>query len=334
MSGGRWKKGVLPTLRHCPSDVTDVTVLVNAREHALVACPGGRWGQDASRLGAKSRPRAASSSALHTQNSSIQRDASLVTLVCSSCHWRSLHCSNAVARLRAATYHESGSDSMRMKSLSMLTHDANCINSLRSGGTQVVRLPGSVELAELKLVAPELTRGGQGALLGSCNGHRSLITSITLPIRSSFFVSDFASRIAVFGCILFSLIAITAVEENMQHWPCLFSASTTRASKNAWSHCGNRMRTMRSRLSVFPISRFPDFPISRFPDFPTFLMCAPGFATASSSPPPIPRSPRCALYTTTRVQSTLVTHAARVRASPATHVLSHCNTRLHVNMQG
>ena len=54
-------------------------------------------------------------------------------------------------------------------------------------------------------------------------------------------------------------------------------------------------------------------------------MCAPGFATASSSPPPIPRSPRCALYTTTRVQSTLVTHAARVRASPATHVLSHCN---------
>ena len=34
-----------------------------------------------------------------------------------------------------------------------------------------------------------------------------------------------------------------------------------------------------------------------------------------------------ALHTTTRVQSTLVTHAARVRASPATHVLSHGNTR-------
>ena len=239
MSGGRWKKGVLPTLRHCPSDVTDVTVLVNAREHALVACPGGRWGQDASRLGAKSRPRAASSSALHTQNSSIQRDASLVTLVCSSCHWRSLHCSNVVARLRAATYHESGSDSVRMKSLSMLTHDANCMISLRSGGTQVVRLPGSVELAEL-------TRVGQGALLGSCNGRRSLISSITLPIRSSFFVSDFASRIAVFGCILFSFIAITAVEENMQHWPCLFSASTPRASKKCVVKLNNRMRTMRS----------------------------------------------------------------------------------------
>ena len=86
---------------------------------------------------------------------------------------------------------------------------------------------------------------------------------------------------------------------------------------------------------AFPMIRFPDFPndfpISRFLEF---LMCAPGFATASSSPPPIPRSPRCALYTTTRVQSTLVTHAARVRASPATHVLSHCNTRFHVNMQG
>ena len=258
----------MPTLRHCPSDVTDVTVLVNAREHALVACPGGRWGQDASRLGAKSRPRAASSSALHTQNSSIQRDASLVTLVCSSCHWLSLHCSNVVARLRAATYHESGSDSVRMKSLSMLTHDANCMISLRSGGTQVVRLPGSVELAEL-------TRVGQGALLGSCNGRRSLISSITLPIRSSFFVSDFASRIAVFGCILFSFIAIIAVEENMQHWPCLFSASTPRASKKCVVKLNNRMRTMRSRLELYPISRFPDFPITRaqrakLPDFLNF----------------------------------------------------------------
>ena len=94
----------------------------------------------ASRLGAKSRPpaksrpRAASSSALHTQNSSIQRDAPPVTPVCSSCHWRSLHCSNVVARLRAATYHESVSGSVRMMSLSMLTHDANCMTSLRSGG--------------------------------------------------------------------------------------------------------------------------------------------------------------------------------------------------------
>jgi len=145
-----------------------------------------------------------------------------------------------------------------MKSLSMLTHDANCMISLRSGGTQVVWLPGSVQLAELKLVAPELTRGDQGALLGSCNGRRSLISSITLPIRSSFFVSDFASRIAVFGCILFSFIAITAVEENMQHWPCLFSASTTSASKK----CVVALR--------YPYARhaFPDFPISRFPDFP------------------------------------------------------------------
>ena len=56
---------------------------------------------------------------------------------------------------------------------------------------------------------------------------------------------------------------------------------------------------------------------------------APGLPT-SSSPPPRPRSPRCALHTSTRVQSTLVTHAARVRASPATHVLPHCNPRLHV----
>ena len=31
-----------------------------------------------------------------------------------------------------------------------------------------------------------------------------------------------------------------------------------------------------------------------------------------------------------RVQSTLDTHAPRVRASPATHMLSPCNKRLHV----
>ena len=161
-----------------------------------------------------------------------------------------------------------------MKSLSMLTHDADCMISLRSGGTQVARLPGSVELAELKIVAPELTRGGQGALIDSCNGSRSLISSITLPIRSSFFASDFASRIAVFGlgCILFSFIAITAVEENMQHWPCLFSASTTSASKK----CVVALRYPYARRAVrFPISRFPDFPISRFPDFKACR--APGF---------------------------------------------------------
>ena len=158
-----------------------------------------------------------------------------------------------MARLRAATYHESGSFSVRMKSLSIMIHDVNCMRSLRSGGTQVARLPGSVELGELKIVAPELTRGGQGALIDSCNGSRSLISCITLPIRSSFFTSDFASRIAVFGCILFSSIAITAVEENI--------CSTGREK------CAEKMsgRTASDFRDV-PISRFPDFPISRFSD--------------------------------------------------------------------
>ena len=78
----------------------------------------------------------------------------------------------------------------------------------------------SVELGELKIVAHELARGGHGVSIDSNNVSCSLISCITLPIRSSFFASDFASRIAVFGCILFSSIAITAVEENMQHWPC------------------------------------------------------------------------------------------------------------------
>ena len=94
-------------------------------------------------------------------------------------------------------------------------------------------------------------------MIDSCNGSRSLISSITLPIRSSFFASDFASRIAVFGCIICLFIAITAVEENMQHWPCLFSASTTSASKK----CVVALRYPYARRA------FPDFPISRFPDF-------------------------------------------------------------------
>ena len=50
---------------------------------------------------------------------------------------------------------------------------------------------------------------------------------------------------------------------------------------------------------------------------------------------PRPRMPRrahykalrCALHTSTRVQSTLVTHAPCVRASPAMHMLSRGNTR-------
>ena len=52
---------------------------------------------------------------------------------------------------------------------------------------------------------------------------------------------------------------------------------------------------------------------------------APG--CAASSPLPRPRSLRCALHTSTRVQSTLDTHAPRVHASPAMHMLSRGNTR-------
>ena len=54
---------------------------------------------------------------------------------------------------------------------------------------------------------------------------------------------------------------------------------------------------------------------------------APGFASPRM---PHPRSLPCALHTSTRVQSTLDTHAPRVHASPAVHMLSRGNTRLHV----
>ena len=49
---------------------------------------------------------------------------------------------------------------------------------------------------------------------------------------------------------------------------------------------------------------------------------APAFAHASASPLPRPHSLPCALHTSTRMQSTLDTHAPRVRASPAMHMLS------------
>ena len=53
---------------------------------------------------------------------------------------------------------------------------------------------------------------------------------------------------------------------------------------------------------------------------------APAFAHASASPLPRPHSLPCALHTSTRMQSTLVTHAPRVRASPAMHT-HHAATR-------
>ena len=56
---------------------------------------------------------------------------------------------------------------------------------------------------------------------------------------------------------------------------------------------------------------------------------APGFA----SPLPRPYSLPCALHTSTRVQSTLDTHAPRVRASPAMHML-YAATRAHVKKLG
>ena len=50
-------------------------------------------------------------------------------------------------------------------------------------------------------------------------------------------------------------------------------------------------------------------------------------APGSASPPPRPRSLPCAVHTSARVQSTLDTHAPRVRASPAMQMLSCGNTR-------
>ena len=51
---------------------------------------------------------------------------------------------------------------------------------------------------------------------------------------------------------------------------------------------------------------------------------------SASASPLRPRSHSTASHTSTRVQNALGTHTARVRASPATHMLSCGNTRLHV----
>ena len=152
--------------------------------------------------------------------------------------------------------------SLRMMLPSFSINVVSCKRAARSGDAQSLG-PGSVEGNDPRnvarglapadhIVSTHVLLGGLGVV--SLPLMRAIISC---PIRSSFFASDFASRIAVFGCILFSSIVITAVEENMQHWPCLFSASTTSASKK----CVVALRYPYARRA------FPDFPISRFPDF-------------------------------------------------------------------
>ena len=79
-------------------------------------------------------------------------------------------------------------------------------------------------------------------------------------------------------------------------------------------------------MSAFAEARGAILPFCRTAKSRAERHVAPGLATAA----PTLAALRPAHALTPRVQSTLVTHAARVRASPATNVLSHCNTRLHV----
>ena len=151
--------------------------------------------------------------------------------------------------------------------------------------------------------------------------------AITLPTRSSFFTSDFASRAAVFGCIFLSSIATTPLEESMQRWPC-------RAADAARVVAG-KLCAPRSGGTRITVARFYFLPNSRFliwvaPDFPDFLDVRTGLAQPSPRMPH-PRSLPCALHTSTRVHSTLDTHAARMRASPATCTCTHTATCAHTS---
>ena len=149
--------------------------------------------------------------------------------------------------------------------------------------------------------------------------------AITLPTRSSFFTSDFASRAAVFGFIFLSSIATTPLEESMQRWPC-------RAADAARVVAG-KLCAPRSGGTRITVARFsPDLPILDLglPDFPQTMCRAPPVplsiswpaacsAVARRAPPPRVMLASTLCYIRTR-RATLAKRAAACAAHLHAHV--------------
>ena len=150
--------------------------------------------------------------------------------------------------------------------------------------------------------------------------------AITLPTRSSFFTSDFASRAAVFGCIFFSSIATTPLEESMQRWPCRAAdaARVVAGKLCAPRSGGTRITAWRDFL---PISRFLIwvYPISRqtmcrAPPVPLSISWpAACSAVARRAPPPRVMLASTLCYIRTR-RATLAKRAAACAAHLHAHV--------------
>ena len=206
-----------------------------------------------------------------------------------------------------------------------------CSRSISSAAGLSSVLPPAVH--EGDDVAEAARESALGVHTASYNAYDLLISCITTPMRSSFFRSDLSSRSLVFGCISFVCIAIAPSPNGGRDgdrvlaglwWRRRQQRRRRRRRRRPWRQ-GVLARGLGTGLVCLRrVSRFPDFPISRFP------------SARQASPLPRPRHRRahaCRAAPCTRpraCKSTLITHVARVRASPATHVLSHCNTRVHV----
>ena len=173
------------------------------------------------------------------------------------------------------------------------------------------------------------------------------------PMRSSFFLSDFSSRRAVFGCIAHVCITANPIQNlcltqhqphSLVNWlaaPRELAAKVAMVSVSIIEAVRRECRPQSEKLTLSSsgvhghhalekavYARDAILPISRF-----LIWVAPDFsrcAHRASPRMPHPRSLPCALHTSPRAHSTLDTHAARMRASPAMHMHSHSNMRSHV----
>ena len=249
---------------------------------------------------------------------------------------------------------------------SLSTHAVNCTSAARStGGASASARPSS---------PPQLR--GCGAHVGckwELEGlHGSEIANVAVsvgdpmisatscaPMRSYFFLSDFSSRRAVFGCIAHVCITANPIQNLCltQHQPhslvnwlaapqelaakvAMVSVSIIEAVRRECRPQSEKLTLSSSGVARAPRPHeksrarrdSPDLPIldlgrSRFPDF---LDVRTGLAQPSPRMPH-PRSLPCALHTSTCMHSTLDTHAARMRASPATCTCTHTATCAHTS---
>jgi hypothetical protein len=216
-------------------------------------------------------------------------------------------------------------------SSSALTAVVNCMTSPIFIALVSVLLPAVHEGDVMAEVARGPARAGLGVHMWSYNACDFLLIScITMPMRSSFFRSDFSSRSLVFGCISFVCIAIAppALPDSGRDGDRVLAGWRARRRQGPCRMEGGRQKACVVCGLSMRAMRFPDFPISRFPDraisdVRTGLRHCLVLVTADPT-----------LAALRPVHDHARTEHARharctVRASPATHVLSPLPPPMH-----